>query len=135
MILLVAIILTACGGNGTTAGQPAINFDQETVDIGNVSPGVALDYSFRFTNEGDAPLIVDDDVAIKTLEGCWPGKPKVVGPTTLQPGDESTVRVTAPTVQQMQVSGPHLFQYTVKSNDPVEPEKILYLRAYFEPAE
>ncbi len=70
VILLVAVILTACGGNGATAGQPAINFDQESVNVGNVSPGVALVYSFNFTNGGDAPLIVDDDVAIKTLEGC-----------------------------------------------------------------
>jgi len=35
----------------------------------------------------------------------------------------------------MKVPGRHLFQITVKSNDPVETEKILYLRAYFEPAE
>lgn len=70
MILLVAVILTACGGNGATAGKPAINFDQETVDAGTVPPGVALVYSFNFTNGGDVPLIVDDDVAIKTLEGC-----------------------------------------------------------------
>ena len=70
MILLVAVVLTACGGNGATAGQPVINFDQESVNVGNVSPGVALVYSFNFTNGGDAPLIVDDDVAIKTLEGC-----------------------------------------------------------------
>jgi hypothetical protein len=70
VLMLVTLGLTACGGNGATAGQPAIHFDQEIVDVGNVSPGVALDYSFRFTNEGDAPLIVDDDVAIKTLEGC-----------------------------------------------------------------
>jgi len=70
MILLVAVILTACGGNGATAGQPEINFDQESVNVGNVSPGVALVYSFNFTNGGDAPLIVDDDVGIKTLEGC-----------------------------------------------------------------
>jgi hypothetical protein len=53
----------------------------------------------------------------------------------LQPGDKSTVRVKTPTVQEMKESGRHLFQYTVKSNDPVEPEKILYLKAYFEPAE
>jgi hypothetical protein len=53
----------------------------------------------------------------------------------LQPGDKSASLVKIETVQQMGVSGPHLFQYTVKSNDPVEPEKILYLRAYFEPAE
>jgi hypothetical protein len=70
VLLLATLGLTACGGSDPSAGQPAIHFDQETVDVGNVSPGVALDYSFRFTNEGDAPLIVDDDVAIKTLEGC-----------------------------------------------------------------
>jgi len=70
VLLLVTLGLTACGGSEPTTGQPVIHFDQETVDVGNVSPGVALDYSFRFTNEGDAPLIVDDDVAIKTLEGC-----------------------------------------------------------------
>jgi len=70
MVLLVAVILTACGGNGATAGQPAINFDQETVDVGSVSPGVALAYSFRFTNEGDAPLIVEAEADVEVLEGC-----------------------------------------------------------------
>jgi len=53
----------------------------------------------------------------------------------LQPGDEGTVRVKTETVQQMKLAGPHLFKITVISNDPVEPEKILYLRSYFEPAE
>jgi hypothetical protein len=73
-ILLVTVGLAVgfavSGGNGATAGQPAINFDQETVDAGTVPPGVALVYSFNFTNGGNAPLIVDDDVAIKALEGC-----------------------------------------------------------------
>ena len=73
-ILLVtvglAVGLAVIGGNGASAGQPVINFDQENVDAGTVPPGVALVYSFNFTNGGDAPLIVDDDVAIKTLEGC-----------------------------------------------------------------
>jgi len=35
----------------------------------------------------------------------------------------------------MKMDGPHLFKITVESNDPVEPEKILYLSANFEPAE
>jgi hypothetical protein len=69
MILLVAVILTACGGNGATAGQPVIHFDQEIVDVGIVPAGFVLDYSFNFTNEGDAPLIIND-VGIKVLEGC-----------------------------------------------------------------
>jgi hypothetical protein len=53
----------------------------------------------------------------------------------LQPGDEGTVRVKTPTVQEMTVAGEHLFKITVISNDPIESEKILYLRSYFEPAE
>ena len=69
-ILLVTVGLAVSGGNGVTAGQSEINFDQENVDAGTVPPGVALVYSFNFTNGGDAPLIVDDDVAVKTLQGC-----------------------------------------------------------------
>ncbi|MCJ7807229.1 MAG: DUF1573 domain-containing protein [Dehalococcoidia bacterium] len=73
VILLVtvglAVGLTVSGGNEALAGQSVILFDQESVNVGNVSPGVALVYSFNFTNGGDAPLIVED-VDIKTLEGC-----------------------------------------------------------------
>jgi len=70
VLLLVALVLTACGGNGSSTGQPRIHFDQDSVDVGTVPPGVALEYFFIFTNEGDAPLIVDDDVGINVLEGC-----------------------------------------------------------------
>ena len=57
-------------GSEPSTGQPVIHFDQETVDVGTVPPGVALDYSFHFTNEGDAPLIVDAETDIDVLEGC-----------------------------------------------------------------
>jgi hypothetical protein len=70
VILLAAVGLTACGGSGASAGQPVIHFDQENVDVGTVPQGVALDYSFHFTNEGDAPLIVDYDADVDVLEGC-----------------------------------------------------------------
>lgn len=70
VLLLVTMGLTACGGNETSTGQPRIHFVQESVDLGNISPGVAIDYSYHFTNEGDAPLIVDDDVGITVLAGC-----------------------------------------------------------------
>jgi uncharacterized membrane protein len=54
-----------------------------------------------------------------------------VGSTTLQPGEESTLSIeTAPAGAHM--SGAHLFEITVRSNDPVEPEKKLEVRAYFE---
>jgi uncharacterized membrane protein len=57
-----------------------------------------------------------------------------VGSTTLQPGEESTLSIeTAPAGGHM--LGAHLFEITVKSNDPVEPEKKLEVRAYFESQE
>ncbi len=67
---ILAVGLAVSGGNGASAGQSVINFDQENVDAGTVPPGIALVYSFNFTNGGDAPLIVDNDIAVKTLEGC-----------------------------------------------------------------
>jgi len=133
VVLLAAVGLLACGGNGSSTGQPRIYFDEDFVDVGIVPPGVSLDYTFHFTNEGDAPLIITD-TTIQVVEGCCPGQP-VVGPTTLQPGDEGTVRVKTPTVQEMNMAGLHVFKITVKSNDPVEPNKILHLVSFFEPAE
>jgi len=53
----------------------------------------------------------------------------------LQPGDEGTLRIGAPPVEEMKEAGFHLFEVTVKSNDPVEPEKKLYIAADFEPVQ
>jgi hypothetical protein len=70
VLLLAALGLTACNGSEPSTGEPRIHFDQETVDLGVIPPGDAINYSFHFTNVGDAPLIVDKHVHIKTLEGC-----------------------------------------------------------------
>ena len=53
----------------------------------------------------------------------------VVGSTTLQPGEESTLVVGQ---TQHHGMGPHEFEIIVKSNDPVEPEKKLYLTVNFQ---
>jgi hypothetical protein len=53
----------------------------------------------------------------------------------LQPGDEGTLRFETPPVEHMNQDGLHLFEITVKSNDPVEPVKKLYVTADFEPIE
>jgi hypothetical protein len=69
VLLLVALGLIACNGSEPPTGEPRIHFDQETVDLGVIPPGYAIDHSFHFTNVGNARLIIDD-VKIKTLEGC-----------------------------------------------------------------
>jgi len=40
----------------------------------------------------------------------------------LQPGEESTIVIPAHTMDL-----PHVYEITVESNDPVEPEKKVYL--------
>ena len=136
VLILTAVVLPACGGGSSstpTDGQPRIYFDQDFVDLGKVPQGISLDYTFHFSNVGDAPLIIED-VSARALEGCCPNDP-VVGTATLQPGDEGTLQIGAPSVEEMGMSGLHLFEIKVKSNDPVEPVKKLQLRADFEPME
>ncbi len=50
----------------------------------------------------------------------------VVGSTTLQPGEESNIIIDN-YVMGHYMEGIHLFEITVKSNDPIEPEKKLRL--------
>ena len=108
-------------------GGPRISFDEDSVDIGEVPLDVPINYTFNFRNVGSAPLNIIDTWA-KALVGCCPPIP-VVGSTTLQPGEESTL-LMGETVHHS--AGPHEFEITVKSNDPVEPEKKLYLTAYLQ---
>ena len=109
--------------------QPRIHFDQDVVDVGTVLFGERLTYTFHFSNTGDALLIIGN-ISAPELESCCPPQP-AVGSATLQPGEESTLSIeTAPADGHL--VGSHLFEITVESNDPVEPEKILRLKAYFE---
>ena len=103
---------------------PRIFFDEDFIDLGEATPHQPLHAEFHFQNVGDAQLVVYD-VTKETLEGCWPPKP-VVGSTTLQPGEESNINIDY--VMGKEMEGPHLFEFTVKSNDPVEPEKKLLLK-------
>ncbi len=50
---------------------------------------------------------------------------------TLKPGESSTLRVTFTMHEGM--GGPHLFEIRVKSNDPVEPEKLLIVKSNWIP--
>ncbi len=69
VLLLAAVGLLACVGNGSLPGQPRIYIEEDFVDVGVVQPGDSLDYTFHFTNEGDAPLIITD-ATIEVIEGC-----------------------------------------------------------------
>jgi len=128
LLLTVIVFIAGCSTAQPSTAGPRIYFDEDSVDLGKLAPGVSLDYTFHFENVGNEPLIIED-VWARAEEGCCPPHP-VVYPTTLQPGDEGTLRI-----QKSYREGLHLFEITVKSNDPVEPEKKLYLTVDWKPME
>ena len=71
MLMLAAVALSACGQSNTiqTQGQPRLSFTQDSVDLGKIPPGVAMDYTFHLKNVGDAPLVIKN-VSARALEGC-----------------------------------------------------------------
>ena len=69
-------------------GMPAFTFDKEEHDFGILIDGEKVTYSFRFTNSGDAPLIISN---AKGSCGCtvpnFPKKP-------IAPGASASIDVT-----------------------------------------
>lgn len=74
-------LLTACGAPGGTptpapqppsASQvgPRIKFEQEAVDFGRQPYDRVVEQTFRFRNEGDAPLVIQPLVVVRVVEGC-----------------------------------------------------------------
>lgn len=67
---------------GETAGTPVFTFEKDIHDFGSMIAGEKVSYSFKFTNTGDAPLIISN---AKGSCGCtvpnWPKQPIAVGET------------------------------------------------------
>jgi hypothetical protein len=59
-------LLAACAQHEL---QPRIHFDNDVFNAGNISFGERLTYTFHFSNQGNAPLIIGN-VTDQALEGC-----------------------------------------------------------------
>ncbi|MGB3590845.1 MAG: DUF1573 domain-containing protein [Nonlabens sp.] len=73
--------LTAAAANKETASQyPVMEFEEEAYDFGTVNEGDVVEHTFKFTNTGNAPLIV---VNAKSSCGCtvptWTKEPVAPG--------------------------------------------------------
>ncbi len=70
------------------SGMPEFNFEKELHDFGQLVDGEKVSYSFKFTNSGDAPLIISN---AKGSCGCtvpnWPRNP-------IAPGESGSIDVT-----------------------------------------
>ncbi|GAB3260029.1 hypothetical protein GCM10027347_24050 [Larkinella harenae] len=92
--LLLLVGVAACNqtkkdSSGEMSGKmPKIVFaDQGVYDFGDITEGDTVSRNFKFKNEGEFPLIINN---INTSCGCttpeWPKKP-------IEPGQESSIKV------------------------------------------
>ncbi len=79
---------TSAEGTQAGAQAPVMTFDRDKWDFGDIIQGEQVEYAFRFTNTGSAPLII---TSAKGSCGCTvPEYPK----EPIAPGESSYLRVT-----------------------------------------
>ncbi len=49
---------------------PRLVFDETSFDFGTVPLDTVVEHSFVYRNAGDAPLVLQDEPGIETVEGC-----------------------------------------------------------------
>ena len=98
-----------------TDGVPVIKFVEETHDFGNIKEGTQATYEFKFTNNGNAPLILE---TVQASCGCttpeWTREP-------IAPGQTGKVIATYNSSGR---PGPFTKTITVKYNGAVESNTI-----------
>lgn len=69
--------------------MPRFEFEEEIIDVGDISQGTVVTRSFKFENVGKRPLLIND---VKTTCGCTAGKDWPTSP--IGPGEEASITVT-----------------------------------------
>lgn len=118
-------ILTVCIAIiGFTSMMVAIGefkFEKETHDFGNIPHNKPASYNFKFSNSGDAPIIVNE---VKPSCGCSVAE---FTKTPVKPGESGTVSVT----YNAAAKGPFTKQFTIRSNTKT-PVKTLTIKGNVE---
>jgi hypothetical protein len=124
--LLAALIATSpCAAQTTSATGPQISMDTTVYDYGTIPFGSNGNCSFRFTNTGDAPLVV---TSFKTSCGCL--APYYDSEPVL-PGKTGTVRLKYDTRRV----GPINKSATLYTNAVNGPEILLRIKGTVLPSE
>lgn len=114
--LLIFVGLSLVSGLIQADNGPKIKFNENSWNFGNVKAGKILTHVFKFTNIGDAPLVIGQ---VRTSCGCAAA---LVSKKEIPPGKAGEIKVTFNT---RGYSG-ELSKYVyVDSNDPKQPRKEL----------
>jgi hypothetical protein len=118
--LIGALLLVGVSPGRTLPGTaPSIRFEQEVATLRPMLEGDSVDVSFAFSNQGTEPLVIHDTA---TSCGCttadYPQRP-------LRTGEQGAIRTT---FDSRGHTGDVDLTLLVKSNDPLQPEKMLHIR-------
>lgn len=87
LLLLVTVVGLGFAANAQT--KPAeFKFESESHDLGKIKLDAAVSYTFNFTNEGDAPLIISK---VEPTCGCTVGE---YTQTPVKKGEKGFIKVT-----------------------------------------
>jgi len=113
---IVIVLFVGLIGFAVQAQTPVMTFEEETIDYGVIEKGADGLRIFKFTNTGDAPLVIED---VKSTCGCTVPK-KPTGP--IAPDESSTIEVKYDTKRV----GPIRKTISVYSNasEPIKSLKI-----------
>lgn len=124
-VLLISMFTLGNVAKAQTAQGPAITFDKDVHDYGNVKQGANGECEFKFTNTGNAPLVITD---AKGSCGCtvpeWPKTP-------IKPGESAVIKVKYDTKRPGAINK----SVTVTSDATNEPTKILRIKGNVEVVE
>ena len=116
-LFLTLLVLTTA--TPSFAG-PAIEAPEQSYSFGDIYQGEKATHSFRFTNTGDAPLVIDK---VRSSCGCTAA---MVSKGTLQPGETGEVRAT---FDSSRFRGPVSKKVYLSSNASVKPSFEFQLTA------
>ncbi|MFD2966009.1 DUF1573 domain-containing protein [Sphingobacterium bambusae] len=118
-ILAVFVAIIGFTAMATAIGE--FKFEKETHDYGNIPQNKPATYDFKFSNAGDAPIIISE---VKPSCGCSVAE---FTKTPIKPGEAGTITVT----YNAAAKGPFTKQFTVKSNTKT-PVKTLTVKGSVE---
>ena len=116
-IVTTMSILISSSEISASSGTAKILFTEESHDFGNVEQGEQLEYSFAFTNEGEAPLLIQN---VQPACGCTGAT--VGEKTEYAKGESGEIKITFNTQGR---DGHQEKSITVFTNDTESPEKVL----------
>lgn len=119
-IVLIVVILLLISLNESIASGPRIAFKEESFDFGRIPEDNIVEYTFTLTNTGDEPLQIKDT---QSSCGCTA---VLASKDIINPEETGEIKTSLNPVGKR---GKITKTITVTTNDPVEPQKTLYLYA------